>query len=123
MSVRDGRIRSDRDYVSVGTVEAYVRLRYFFGADRVVPIYIEVETGERLYRALERERAHENPKYTELCRRFLADEQDFDDAHLKAAGLIDKAGRPVNRFENDDLSACIGRIRAFIESTRAQEGN
>ena len=118
MTVQDGRIRSDRDYVSVGTVEAYRKLRDHFGADRVVPVYIDVETGERLARALARERAHDNPKYTELCRRFLADERDFDEEHLRAAGLIDAEGQYVNRFENDDLARCIERIRAFIEESR-----
>lgn len=40
----------------------------------VVPIYVEVAPKTRLMRALQRE---ENPDCHEVCRRFLADEQDF----------------------------------------------
>ena len=38
-----------------------------------------VEDGERLSRALNRERMQESPKYEELCRRFLSDAKDFSE--------------------------------------------
>jgi guanylate kinase len=40
----------------------------------IVPIYVEVSPKNRLMRALTRE---ENPDCHEICRRFLADVQDF----------------------------------------------
>ncbi len=45
--------------------------------------YIEVEDGERLQRALDRERQQTEPKYAELCRRFLADEADFSAENME----------------------------------------
>ena len=39
----------------------------------MVPLYVEVDDGLRLSRALERERKQTEPKYAEMCRRFLAD--------------------------------------------------
>ena len=45
----------------------------------VCPVYIEVEDGERLARALKRERGQEIPRYEEMCRRFLADQEDFSE--------------------------------------------
>lgn len=42
-----------------------------------MPIYIEVEDGLRLTRAIHREQKQDNPHYEEMCRRFLADSEDF----------------------------------------------
>ena len=47
------------DYIGVGVLESFRALRNYYGADKVVPLYIEVEDGERLQRALDRERAQE----------------------------------------------------------------
>ena len=52
-----------------------------------MPIYIEVEDKIRLLRAIHREEEQEKPKYAELCRRFLADEQDFSEENLKKSGI------------------------------------
>ena len=43
-------------YVLIGTLEAYDQLRKFYGADRVLPVMIELDDGVRLQRALDRER-------------------------------------------------------------------
>ena len=80
----------------------------YFGTESVVPIYIEVEDGMRLQRALERERRQENPKYEELCRRFLADEKDFSEEKLKEAGI-------TKRFCNESLEETENAIAAYIE--------
>ena len=50
----------------------------------------------------------EVPKYKEMCRRFLADTEDFSEEHLKEAGI-------EMRFQNDALDACISRIKLFIQ--------
>ena len=39
-------------YVLIGTLEAYDQLRGFYGADKVLPIMIELDDGVRLQRAL-----------------------------------------------------------------------
>ena len=77
-TVDDGQIDLEQgDYLLIGTLETYEKIREYYGAEHLVPIYIEVEDGERLARALERERRQAVPKYKEMCRRFLADEEDF----------------------------------------------
>ena len=50
------------NYITVGVLESFRAVREYYGADRVVPLYIEVEDGERLQRALDRERAQEEPR-------------------------------------------------------------
>ena len=100
----------DREYyLGIGTLESYVKIRDRFGEAYMVPIYIEVEDGERLRRAMEREKASGKPDYAEMCRRFLADDEDFSDEKLKEAGI-----GPEYIFENDDLEDCIDRIRGTI---------
>ena len=108
----DGQINLDRhDYLVIGTLVSYRALRDYFGSDKLVPIYIEVEDGLRLYRALQRERKEKVPKYAEMCRRFLADSEDFSEDNLRKAGI-------ERRFENLDLDACMEEINRYIEDFR-----
>ena len=94
-------------YLLVGTLESYRSMRSFYGAKALVPILVEIEDGERLQRALDRERAQEEPKYAEMCRRFLADASDFTEEKIREAG-IDR------RFCNRDLADCLSEIEAYI---------
>ena len=104
----DGQIDLARSStLLIGTLESYLALRAYYGADRVVPVYVEVEDGERLQRALDRERTESVPKYRELCRRFLSDSDDFSEERLAAAGI-------TRRFENDDLGRCMQEIKEFL---------
>lgn len=74
----DGQIDLEKqDYLGIGTLESYVKLKDYFGEQALVPLYVEVDDGLRLSRALERERGQKEPKYAEMCRRFLADCEDF----------------------------------------------
>lgn len=107
-TVDDGRVDlAEYNYLTVGTLESYRALREYYSAEKVVPIYITVDDGLRLQRALDRERAQDKPKYAEMCRRFLADEADFSEERLSEAGI-------VNKFENTVLEECLEEIRAFV---------
>ena len=107
-TVDDGQIDLEQgDYLLIGTLETYEKIREYYGAEHLVPIYIEVEDGERLARALERERRQAVPKYKEMCRRFLADEEDFCEENLKRLG-IDK------RYRNTDMETCLKEITGVM---------
>ncbi len=99
---------AQQDYLGIGVLESYLALRDYYGAERVVPLYIEVEDGERLQRALDRERAQQEPKYAELCRRFLADSEDFSEEKIAEAGI-------EKRFRNRDLKESIEEISEYIK--------
>ncbi len=99
---------AQQDYLGIGVLESYLALRDYYGAERVVPLYIEVEDGERLQRALDRERAQQEPKYAELCRRFLADSEDFAEEKIAEAGI-------EKRFWNRDLKESIEEISEYIK--------
>lgn len=103
-TVDDGQIDLDQDdYLYIGTLESYEQVRNFYGEDKVIPIYIEVEQGERLRRAVLREIEQSEPKYEELCRRFLADEQDFREEEINRLGIEKK-------YMNEDLDTCVDEI-------------
>lgn len=107
-TVNDHQIEDrEQDYLLIGTLESYLKLRDYFGKERVIPIYIEVEDGIRLQRALDRERSEKQPRYEELCRRFLADAADFSETKLKEAGI-------TLRFVNQDLKETVQNIKKFM---------
>ncbi|MCI9487434.1 MAG: guanylate kinase [Lachnospiraceae bacterium] len=107
----DGQLDLERfSYLMMGTPESYENTRRYFesrGRKVLIPIYIEVEDGERLLRAVKREMCQEEPHYAEVCRRFLADQEDFSGERLERLG-IDKI------FKNRELSVCKEEIRAVI---------
>ena len=107
-TVDDGQVDlKHQNYLMIGTLEAYLKIRDYYGEANVVPVYIEVEDGERLSRALTRERQQDSPKYEELCRRFLADAKDFSEENLMDAGI-------KQRFINQSLDETTDRIREMI---------
>ena len=100
------------DLAGIGTVESFVRLREYCGDGVVVPIYVEVSDDVRFLRAVEREKRQSQPKYAELCRRFLADNEDFSDEKLKQAGID-------IRFDNNGTAdECFSEIKKYISEIR-----
>lgn len=99
---------ANENYLIIGTLESFGKIRDYFGREKIVPIYIEVDDGVRLERALKRERRQENPKYEEMCRRFLADANDFSREKLAEADV-------KKIFKNDDLEECLKSIKNYIK--------
>ncbi|MBP3475044.1 MAG: guanylate kinase [Lachnospiraceae bacterium] len=107
-TVADETVRlEDNSYILIGTLEAYSQIRKFYGADKVVPVMIELDDGVRLQRALDREKAQDHPKYEEMCRRFLADAEDFSKDKIEQAGIEET-------FYNDELDRCLEKIVAYL---------
>lgn len=104
LTVDDGQFREDGRYLMIGTLESYVKIRDYFGAECMEPIYLRLDDGVRLERALKREREQRVPGYAEMCRRFLADEADFSEDKLQQAGIR-------KYYDNTDLEACLREIR------------
>lgn len=104
----DGQIDlASNSYLIIGTLESYVKMQAYFGREYLVPVYLAVDDGIRLERALARERSQKEPRYAEMCRRFLADEKDFSPEKLKSAGV-------TRIFENRELSETTEEIAAYI---------
>jgi guanylate kinase len=95
------------NYIAIVTLEAYKSFQSYFGSDKVFPVYIVVDDGVRLGRALGRERKQEYPNYDELCRRFLADGIDFSSNELYNTGI-------KRHYNNNNLEECIENIKQDI---------
>lgn len=107
-TIRDEEMMaSDQNYIYIGTLEAYIKLRSALGSDKVLPVYIEVDDSIRIDRAVRREHKQAEPKYAEMCRRFLSDTEDFSDEKLADAGITE-------RFENEDLDVCLQTVKKYI---------
>ncbi len=113
-TVDDGEVLIDeKDYLIIGTLESYQKIRNYYGKDKIMPIYIEVEDGVRLQRALNRERKQKNPRYDEMCRRFLTDGEDFSEEKLQAAN-VDRV------FINNNIMHTVAEISKYIKSARSE---
>lgn len=113
-TVADERIDLGRcSYVMITTLEAYEKIQVFYGAAKVLPVLIELDDGVRLQRALDREKAQDQPKYEEMCRRFLADAEDFAEEKIRKAGIR-------KRFYNGELDRCLQEIMEYLDQNDVQ---
>lgn len=110
-TVSDNQFSTNKNIAIILTLEGYNSLvdSKVISNEDIIPIYIEVEDGERLTRALAREKQQKQPKYKELCRRFIADSEDFSEENLQSS--------KINvRFENNNLEDCLSKIKEYILS-------
>lgn len=85
------------NYITINTLVGYDQFISYYGKENIIPILLQVDDGVRLQRALDREKVQENPKYEEMCRRFLADAEDFSlkniqKRNINSDNIIDNSG-------------------------------
>lgn len=107
--MNDEQVNSEKDLIFITTLDGYNGFLKYFGKNKLVPVYIDLDDGIRLQRALERERKQEKPKYAEMCRRYLADAEDFSEENLNALNIN-------KRFNNLDLENVISEIIDYLKS-------
>ena len=99
----------EADYLGIGTLESFQKMKKYYGESSVVPIYIEVENGERLTRALKREKKQEVRLSTRKCAGDIwRTRYDFSEENVLKAGIW-------KRFENIDLDECVQEIKQEIK--------
>lgn len=107
-TVDDGKINLEKhNYLIIGTLESFIKTADYYGRRNVLPVYIEVDDGIRLQRAINREMMQDEPKYEEMCRRYLADAEDFSEEKMKEAGIR-------IRFNNENLKVCLDQIIEYL---------
>lgn len=118
-TVNDGQIDLEKNsYLMINTLAGYEMIRNYYNAagrkdiangqeETVIPIYIEADPKDRLLRYINRESLQKNPNYKEVCRRFLADEEDFAEEKLERLGIS-------KRYLNQELDVCCKEIKADI---------
>ncbi len=99
----------ENSFLALGTLESFEKIRDYYGEESVVPIYIEARDDLRLERALKRERKQAHPDYSEMCRRFLADQEDFSEGNIQKA-------RITKRFSNNEgRQICMDEVADYIK--------
>ena len=97
-------------YLMINTLAGFEMIRSYYSSnaeESVIPIYIEADAKDRLIRYINRESLQKSPNYKEVCRRFLADEEDFAEEKLQRLGI-------TKRYFNRDLDECCKEIEADI---------
>lgn len=107
----------NNDYLTINTLEGYKSLKEYYGEDKIVPLYIQVDEDVRRARAEVREKKQPKPNYEEMERRFEADSKDFSIEKRMAAQIPES-----NIFENNANPADAGTWvpRLAIEFVRDQ---
>ena len=86
----------NNNYIGSNTLKGLDQFVKFYGMENIISLLIKVDDGIRLQRALDREKMEKNPKYQELCRRFLADSIDFSEENINK--------RPITSIINNNSS-------------------
>lgn len=90
-------IENDKNYIVITTQKALDGFFNYFGEDRIHVIYLYLNDRVRLERCISRESQQETPNYAEVCRRYLADENDFDEEQVKNyknCTIVDTENKP-----------------------------
>lgn len=96
------------NYLIITTLAAFQELQNYFGAAKVIPLYIMVDDETRLLRAIKREKQQIQPNYDEVCRRFLADNRDFSRSGLTTCGIL-------AYYCNRNLKECFLAVKTAIQ--------
>ena len=78
-----------KNYIIITTPQGAKKLAQTFGYSNVALIYLKAGDRLRLTRSIAREGAQSSPNYSEVCRRYLADEEDFAELDFPALHTID----------------------------------
>ncbi len=107
----------NNDYLTINTLDGYKSLKEYYGEDKIVPLYIQVDEDVRHARAEVREKQQEKPDYEQMEKRFKNDSKDFSIEKRIEAGIPES-----NIFENNANPADAGTWvpRLAIEFVRDQ---
>ena len=91
-------------------IGAINQLRDFHDSIIVIPVRVEAEGRTRLMRALEREA---RPDCYEICRRYLADSEDYKDIPFKYISLKNNINNQLPEWEIEALWATVINLQAL----------
>ena len=106
-----GDININDNYLMIGTLESYKKMKEYFGDKNIMPLYIEVPYETRLKRAINRDKAEQRSLIEEINRRLAQDEIDFSENNILDANI-------KKRYNNQDSDICAKEIIEVIERTK-----
>lgn len=105
-TIDEGNNFNTGSYLAIKDPAGAKKLRDYYGENNVIMILVDVDNGIRLMRAVTREMAQVEPKYAELCRRYLSDEEDFKDV------------KPDFIIKNDNVPDAVQQLKNIIKENR-----
>lgn len=75
-------IDESKDYLLITTLDGVRALIKHYGSKIVHIVYLYIDDRVRLLRCIDREARQSQPDYSEVCRRFIADQIDFSEDNL-----------------------------------------
>lgn len=94
----------EKNYLAISGVSEIIDSFYEkIGEKYFCPIGIDVDDKDLLIRSIYRESENPNPKYKEVCRRFISDKEDFE-----------KIKYQYKHFKNDNYEVCSNDIADYI---------
>lgn len=72
-------LEEGKNYLLITTLEGVQGILKYYPADIVHVVYLILEEKERLLRCINREAGQKEPDYLEVCRRYIADHEDFSE--------------------------------------------
>ena len=106
-----GDIDKKENYLMIGTLESYKKMKEYFGDKYIVPLYIEVPYEIRLERAINRDKSEQKSMIEEIKRRLNQDEIDFSEENVLASNI-------TKRYNNIDSDTCYKELIQVIERTK-----
>lgn len=73
----------DKNYLVIGTLESYKSFVKEFGKENMIPVYLDVPGSTRVIRSIKRLKDPTDLDVKEICRRYIKDEEDYDDKILE----------------------------------------
>lgn len=106
-TIDDGQF-DDGDCLIIASPEQFFSIsEYFKDKKEVVPLFIYIDDGIRLQRLISREMLQVTPNYSEICRRYDADTNDF------------KCLEGIRRINNYSLTECVEEIKTIIRGEKS----
>lgn len=78
-------VKENKNYIMITTLAGAKALSDYYGSN-VRLIYLHTDDKTRLLRCIDRESRQKTPNYSEVCRRFIADQIDFSEDNLAEFG-------------------------------------
>jgi len=113
----------DENHIIITTPHAIPQFIESVGAKNIVIVLLLADDKTRLERSISRESREATPNYAEVCRRYLADEKDFQQMSRYFANDKDSLSEwgSVQKFVIDtvcDLETCVSQFKSILNKIR-----
>ena len=123
-------IEDGKNYITINTLDGIRKFSEYFSSDNnkknprnICAIYIDCPDVELLTRAMNREIKSHNSDYKEMCRRFIADTEDFSIKNLDAVSHLKNCKLNVIGYDESDIPISFRIIFTILSEIQGKNKN